>query len=118
MIANTLEDDMILVIFGSNLIERAGLNLDHTKRLCQAIFRGEHYEMTERSGPYEQRSQGWLQAKHAASGEGEKHQIRQRAEVVQHVLALRIHCRCDCDAGSAFQRRHSQGDSRDPDHGR
>ena len=89
MIANTLEDDMILVIFGSNLIERAGLNLDHTKRLCQAIFRGEHYEMTERSGPYEQRSQGWLQAKHAASGEGEKHQIRQRAEVVQHALALR-----------------------------
>ena len=89
MIANTLEDDMILVIFGSNLIERAGLNLDHTKRLCQAIFRGENYEMTERSGPYEQRLQGWLQDKHAASGEGEKHQIRQRAEVVQHALALR-----------------------------
>jgi hypothetical protein len=42
-------EEMAMSIFGSNNIERAGLDLDETMRLCMDIFKGEgDLEYTER----------------------------------------------------------------------
>lgn len=40
LIAEAVQSDMISVIFGRNTMERAGLGLDETKRIRNAIFRG------------------------------------------------------------------------------
>ena len=41
IVSETLTKQMINAIFGSNAIERAGLYLDETVRICEKIFRGE-----------------------------------------------------------------------------
>ncbi|PYH29291.1 Fic family protein [Aspergillus neoniger CBS 115656] len=62
LISDTLTRYLGTVIFGSNNIERAGLNLEETNKICERIFRG---EFTPTS-----------------------HIIRSQREVVQHALAL------------------------------
>ncbi|KAB8265813.1 fido domain-containing protein [Aspergillus pseudonomiae] len=74
------------VIFGSNYIERAGLNLEETIKICERIFRGEHVDpehIPEREVDYEKKLIGTIHSKTRAS-----HIIRSRREVVQHALAL------------------------------
>ena len=41
LISDTLTRYLGTVIFGSNYIERAGLNLEETNKICERIFRGE-----------------------------------------------------------------------------
>ncbi|KAM0798437.1 fido domain-containing protein [Usnea florida] len=60
-----IQQDMKLVVFGSNLIEGAGLALDETLRLADAIFKGQEIEI-----------------------DAEKHILRSRWEVIQHAKAL------------------------------
>ncbi|PYH68327.1 Fic family protein [Aspergillus vadensis CBS 113365] len=62
LISDTLTRYLGTVIFGSNYIERAGLNLEETIKICERIFRGEFNPAS--------------------------HIIRSRREVVQHALAL------------------------------
>ena len=38
LMVESVQESMILVIFGSNLIERVGENLDETKRICESNF--------------------------------------------------------------------------------
>ncbi|OGM43520.1 hypothetical protein ABOM_008073 [Aspergillus bombycis] len=74
------------VIFGSNYIERAGLNLEETIKICERIFRGEYVDpehIPEREIDYEKKLIGTIHSKTRAS-----HIIRSRREVVQHALAL------------------------------
>jgi hypothetical protein len=41
IVSETITKQMANVIFGSNAIERAGLGLEETMRICEKIFRGE-----------------------------------------------------------------------------
>lgn len=41
LISDTLTRHLGTVVFGSNYIERAGLNLEETNKICERIFRGE-----------------------------------------------------------------------------
>jgi hypothetical protein len=41
IVSQVLTRELINVIFGSNAIERAGLGLDETVKICERIFRGE-----------------------------------------------------------------------------
>ena len=63
VIAQSIEEDMILVIFGSSHVERAGKGLDATQKICEAIFRGEHVEERPRSEEYEKRLREWINSK-------------------------------------------------------
>ncbi|OJJ50083.1 hypothetical protein ASPZODRAFT_89908 [Penicilliopsis zonata CBS 506.65] len=62
IVTETLTRHLGNVIFGSNYIERAGLNLDETIKICERVFRGEVLHVS--------------------------HIVRSRREVVQHALAL------------------------------
>ena len=89
VIAQSIEEDMILVIFGSNHIERAGKGLDETQKICEAIFRGEHVEERPRSEEYEKRLREWINSKRDPK-EFEADMIRSRNEVIQHAKALQL----------------------------
>ena len=87
LMAESVQEGMILVIFGSNLIERAGENLDETKRICEAIFRGEHVSPKPQTDAYRQKLEAWVHANKTEEG-GEEHIMRTRNEVIQHAMAL------------------------------
>ncbi|KAE8311058.1 fido domain-containing protein [Aspergillus transmontanensis] len=86
VIGDTLTRHLGTVIFGSNYIERAGLNLEETVKICESIFRGEFVDpekIPERKPDYEKKLIEAIHSKTPAS-----HIIRSRREVVQHALAL------------------------------
>ncbi|GKZ94782.1 hypothetical protein AnigIFM59636_008510 [Aspergillus niger] len=86
IISDTLTRHLGTVIFGSNYIERAGLNLEETIKICEIIFRGEFVDpekKPERESDYEKKLIEAIRSKTPAS-----HIIRSRREVVQHALAL------------------------------
>jgi fido (protein-threonine AMPylation protein) len=111
IVGETLTKDMANAIFGSNAIERAGLGLEETLRICEKIFRGETVDPEDipeqyawrifcfpsrkvsalswltsylhRDPDYEKRLVATVHSKLPAS-----HIIRSRREVVQHALAL------------------------------
>ena len=87
LMAESVQEGMILVIFGSNLIERAGESLDETKRICEAIFRGEEVAPKPRTDAYRQKLEAWIHSKKTEEG-GEEHIMRTRNEVIQHARAL------------------------------
>ena len=74
--AESIQQDMVLAMFGSNAIERVGENLDETRRLCEMIFRGEEANGVDRIPEYKQTQE-------------EEQIVRKRNEVVQHAHALR-----------------------------
>lgn len=88
IIAESVHERMILVIYGSNLIERAGENLDETKRICEAIFRGEEVSPNPRSDAYRQKLAAWVKA-NKTKDEAQEHITRTRSEVIHHARALR-----------------------------
>lgn len=54
IVSKEVRDAMVRAIFGSNMIERAGLGWDITVELCQKIFAGEDIgEITERDISYQ-----------------------------------------------------------------
>ncbi|GLA57966.1 hypothetical protein AtubIFM54640_005768 [Aspergillus tubingensis] len=86
LISDTLTRYLGTVIFGSNYIERAGLNLEETNKICERIFRGEFVDpekIPEKETHYEKKLIEAIHSKTPAS-----HIIRSRREVVQHALAL------------------------------
>jgi fido (protein-threonine AMPylation protein) len=106
ILQGTLRNDMVNVIFGSNAIERAGLGLEETIRICEAIFRGEDVDANDvpdrcvtfevektiftsssnpqfRSPEYEGKLISAIHSKLPLS-----HVIRSRREVIQHAKAL------------------------------
>lgn len=82
-----IEDDMKLAIFGSNMIERAGLDLAETMRLGDRIFKNQEVEVGERDQKYKMQLEKYMEAKHDAQ-EAEKRILRSRWEVIQHARAL------------------------------
>ncbi len=87
IMSQCIQEDMKLVIFGSNMIERAGLALDETLRLVDAIFKGQEIEIGERNDDYKMQLQKYMEAKHDTQ-DAEKHILRTRWEVIQHAKAL------------------------------
>ena len=84
LIAEAVQDDMILVIYGSNAIENAGLGLDETTKICEAIFRGEMIDIEPRGRAYEEKTNAVIQT----AQDADQHIIRTRNEVIQHAKAL------------------------------
>ncbi|KAE8381494.1 fido domain-containing protein [Aspergillus bertholletiae] len=86
LLSDTITRNLGIVIFGSNYIERAGLELEETIKICEKIFCGEYVDpehITEREGDYEKKLISAIRSKTKAS-----HIIRSRREVIQHALAL------------------------------
>ena len=83
----TTEDDLIDVVYGSNLIERAGTSYDITLRLCRETFRGfaASAVVDERSEDY-QRAIEELMARGESPSKGAVY--RSRAEVIQQAQAF------------------------------
>lgn len=57
IIEKNLTNQMTSVVFGSNHIERVGLGLDETIKLCEAIFRGEDVNPEDVGGRYDHLSE-------------------------------------------------------------
>ena len=82
-----LKESFIALIFGSNLIERVGLGLDLTVRICEKVLSGEPVpaEIHPRDPEYEAALVGLV----TESGNRHSAITRSRAEVIQHALALK-----------------------------
>jgi Fic family protein len=78
---------MAYAIFGSNRIEKVGMDVMETVRLCMLVFKGEALgEYEERSEEYQERLEKFL-ARGTEAGDAVKI-TRTRREVVQHALAF------------------------------
>ena len=93
VIEKQLKDAMTRVVFGGNMIERVGLGLDETWKLCERIFVGEDIDnIDERTPDYMAK----LAEFHGNVPGGDfktmsiKGFIRGRREVVQHAKAFRL----------------------------
>ncbi|KAK0704419.1 fido domain-containing protein [Lasiosphaeris hirsuta] len=75
-VREALEQSLIILVYGSNMIETAGSNLRITFKLCRAIFRGELVEeiINERDPEYKKGDHTGV--------------TRSRKEVIQHAKAL------------------------------
>lgn len=82
---------MIDAIFGSNMIEDAGLDHEETKRLCMKIFDGEDVDpMTiEDRSPEYQASLEALRKERGIEAASDDFVIRSRREIIQHAQALK-----------------------------
>lgn len=84
-------DQMSRLVFGSNMIERAGLNLDITLKLCGRVFDGEDVRVDDidpRSPEYAASLSSIADIKGIRSPNlGYVH--RSRAEIIQHAQALK-----------------------------
>lgn len=90
IISEEIDSAMIRAIFGSNMIERAGLNLDITIQLCKKIFAGEDvHEFLERDPDCQQALLAVYSKHHDLSGKSAQFIIRGRSEIVQHAKAYR-----------------------------
>lgn len=87
IIAESVQEGMILVILGSNQIERAGGNLDETKRICEAIFRWRR-RIAKPSFGCLQTEVGGLDQGQQNRDRAQEHITRTRNEVVQHARVL------------------------------
>ncbi|KAL9028155.1 MAG: hypothetical protein Q9196_003437 [Gyalolechia fulgens] len=78
--------EMAKAVFGSNNIDRLGIGLDETMKLCLAVFQdGNDLEIPERSVEYQRRLDTYVLK---STNPGEKAVIRSRSEVVQHAAAF------------------------------
>jgi Fic family protein len=92
IIEKQLRHSMVRAIFGSNQIERAGLNEDETTKLCERVFQGEDLgTFDERTPGYEKKlleELGGQAGSKIFEGQTLKSYIRGRHEVVNHAKAL------------------------------
>jgi Fic family protein len=92
LLARDFKEGMMSVVFSSNNIERAGLNLQETIKICQRIFNGEDVkaeDISERSEEYNAAIQSLINSKIQKPGNANiQHVIRSRQEVIQHARAL------------------------------
>ena len=87
VMSESIQEDVKMVIFGSNMIERAGLDLSETLKLIEKIFKGQEVELGERDHGYKMQLEKYMKAKYNTQ-EAEKHILRSRWEVIQHAKAL------------------------------
>jgi len=81
---------MAHLIFGSNMVERAGMGLDETIKLCRRIFDGEEVDAADVDPRSEQyAAQLKLLAQHGTENPDLTRVIRSRREVIQHAQALK-----------------------------
>ncbi|KAL2066036.1 hypothetical protein VTL71DRAFT_2107 [Oculimacula yallundae] len=88
LMSDEITSAMMSLVFSSNLIERAGLGLDATVKICEKIFRGEEVDAKdcdERSSEYAQSLQDLALRNNPATKE---HVVRSRREIIQHARAL------------------------------
>ncbi|KAG8411112.1 hypothetical protein J3458_016223 [Metarhizium acridum] len=89
LILKELHEAMIRAIFGSNQIERAGLNLDLTIELCRKVFAGEEVgEVSERDPAYQKQLLELYHKQSDLKNMPAKYILRSRNEVVQHARAF------------------------------
>jgi len=81
-----IADILARLVFGSNMIEKAGAGLDITIKLCQAIFRGEDIpeDIGERDPEYEIIKRDLMRQNLPASTQ---FVFRSRREIIQHARA-------------------------------
>lgn len=81
------ENSLIVLVYGSNMIETAGANLRITIKLCRGIFRGlpvgEYID--ERSPEYQEHLETLLKTYRKGDMGGV---IQSRKEIIQHAKAL------------------------------
>jgi len=90
ILAQDLKDGLMNIVFSSNNIERAGLNLQETIKICQRIFDGEDVkaeDISERSEEYNAAIQSLINSQKPGNT-NIQHVIRSRREVIQHAKAL------------------------------
>lgn len=87
IMSECIQEDIIMVIFGSNMIERAGLDLNETRKMVDRIFKGQEVEVGERDDNYKMQLENYMKAKHNTQ-EAELHILRSRWEVIQHAKAF------------------------------
>jgi Fic family protein len=92
VLAKDLKEGLMSIVFSSNNIERAGLNLQETIKICQRIFDGEDVkaeDISDRSEEYNAAIQSLVNSKIQKPGNANiQHVIRSRQEVIQHAKAL------------------------------
>ncbi|KAF3931510.1 hypothetical protein ABW19_dt0205859 [Dactylella cylindrospora] len=81
-----LVEQMVLVVFGSNVIECVGLGFDETAQLCRAVFAGDEFsKISPRSTQYPEKLEQIVQD----SAHSLPHtNVRDRREVVNHAGAF------------------------------
>ena len=84
IIEREVAETMCRAIFGSNQIERVGLDLEMTMNLCRRTFGGEHVEeeVPDRTPEYEALPRGGITKQKGRKEEVHKHIIWSRREVV------------------------------------
>ena len=87
IMSECIQEDMKLMIFGSNMIERAGLNLSETTKMVDRVFKRQEVEVGERNNNYSIQLEKCMEAKHSIQ-EAEENVLRSRWEVIQHAKAL------------------------------
>ncbi|RDA85643.1 hypothetical protein CP532_3543 [Ophiocordyceps camponoti-leonardi (nom. inval.)] len=88
IIDKEVHEAIIRAIFGSNMIERAGLNLDITIQLCRKILDGESLEIGDRDGACDDAVVELYRRQHPdLRDKSAQYIIRGRNEIVQHARA-------------------------------
>lgn len=88
IITKELEESMIRAIFGSNQIERAGLNLEITVQLCRKVLAGEDTTFSERDPTYHDQLLELYTKQSGLKSQSAQYILRSRNEVVQHAKAF------------------------------
>lgn len=89
LVSKEIHEAMLRAIFGSNMIERAGLGLDITIYLCRKIFSGEDIgEISERDASYQDTLLELYHKQPELRHESVQYVLRGRNEIVQHAKAF------------------------------
>ncbi|KAK7430899.1 hypothetical protein QQZ08_002427 [Neonectria magnoliae] len=89
VVANEIQETMVRAIFGSNMIERAGLGWDITVQLCKRIFAGEDLgPISERDIPYQHALLDLHRQQPGLRNLPAQYVLRGRNEIVQHAKAF------------------------------
>lgn len=92
ILASDLKEELMNIVFSSNFIERAGLNLQETMKICQKIFEGENVKaenISEQTEEYQAAVQSLIDSKRQRPGDANLHHvIHSRREIIQHAKAL------------------------------
>ncbi|KAK3364732.1 fido domain-containing protein [Lasiosphaeria ovina] len=89
VIMKEIQESMIRAIFGSNMIERAGLGLDITINLCRQVFAGEEElrVIEERDPEYQNELLKLYHRQPDLRTKPAKYVLRGRHEIIQHAKA-------------------------------
>jgi fido (protein-threonine AMPylation protein) len=90
LVTKEINEAMIRAIFGSNMIERAGLGWDITVKLCRRVFAGDDIgEIPERDPEYNDQLLDYYRKQQAdLKNASAQFILRSRNEVVQHAKAF------------------------------